>query len=372
MRTKGTRDKRKSSLGEKLNGVIEKFFMFVMSIAFMAVGGIGLTHHARNVLSVRSWVDTTAKVISSSVESHRVRGRHGSSTSYSPKVVYAYAIDGVMYEGDQYSNLKVGTNDYKAHQRKANSYRKGDVITIYYNPDNPSESVVIRKKFIPLHILGFHGIFLIVGFLLLVFTVKSCFSEKLPVREKHFFNTTLKRTWPGELNGLALFTGLWNFVVWIILSLFFSTGTRIFSLIGCLLMVFPVIGVGFLFSLMRNLIAYYKVPHYELTITCATFRVGETAQVNYAIRGDADMVRKIKVEIVSVNCDLRDGKTLSEDPKGGVVKEICEINDPARFASGSFAFTIPAMPPAKRRSWSLRLITFGPRNRRAKVEYTLV
>lgn len=349
-----------------------KIIFLVLSLVFMGLGGMALSSTITKAHHARSWQETTAEVKSTTVKAHS--GSRG-GVLYAPEVVYTYLIDGVSYTNNQLSTFEGQSSNFNAEKAKALQYHPEQVITIYYNPDDPSESVIERATSVPFVLLGLLVLFPSVGVLMFIVWVRMVWGGRCSTREISFFNAVLKRTLPIEIKFLIFFTVLWNTTSWSMFVGFFKGGLLSFkTFLSCIAAIFPWIGIGLVLavSLFRKILSYCRAPKYVLTATCPIFKSGESIQVNYVLQGAADEVKKLKIEIVSVNRDFRSDASFSDDPLSGVVKEVFEVSDPARLASGSFAFTIPAMPPAKRRSWSLRLITFGSRNRRAKVEYTIV
>lgn len=108
------------------------------------------------------------------------------------------------YTGDRLSNFSVSSNDRQAQQAKADRYRPGTVVTAYYNPENPSESVIERVAETPLFMLGFFSLFAIIGALMLIWILRSMFVRDT-LTERSFFNQTLKSSLPSEVKSLAFF-----------------------------------------------------------------------------------------------------------------------------------------------------------------------
>jgi hypothetical protein len=92
--------------------------------------------------SALGWQATTGRVIKSRVEV----SSGGQSTSVSPRVYYAFDLNGRTYQGSQIqagdSVMRTGgsQNAYQTVDR----YPEGAIVTIYYNPQNPEESALER------------------------------------------------------------------------------------------------------------------------------------------------------------------------------------------------------------------------------------
>lgn len=369
VRAREKKPSRKRKGSKKTSPALFKVVILLMSLAFMGVGGGLLSVTLLDAHRARSWQATTARVVSSTVKSH---SSSKGGTTYSPKVCYTYSIDGVSYTSDRYSTFGISTSDYAAQKEKARQYRPGQEITIYYDPSNPSESVIERVTSVPFFLVGFFGIFLGAGVLLFVVWIRTVVFARFPAREMSFFNTTLKRTLPNDIKSLAFFTGLWNLFSWVFVGAFFEGGSSLKSLVSGVVLIFPVIGLGFAVYLGRKILSYWRAPQYALAVTCPRFRPGETMQVSYSLKQAAE-VRRFVVDVVSVNLDFRtDASSLAGDPQNGVGSLVCDVSDAARLNMGAFSFTIPEVPPANRRSWKLRLTTYDAHNRRTQAEYLLV
>ncbi|MBI5966061.1 MAG: DUF3592 domain-containing protein [Chloroflexi bacterium] len=117
-----------------------------VTIPVLILGGIGYFMYKRNQQSMayrqsaQSWASTTGTVLMSSVQS-RTSGR---SHSTYPVVVYQYTVSGKTYQsqtikaGEQFINVRV----MGQAQETVGRYPIGSTVTVYYNPANPSESVL--------------------------------------------------------------------------------------------------------------------------------------------------------------------------------------------------------------------------------------
>jgi len=98
--------------------------------------------------AVERWPKTIGTVVSSAIEEPVTVNQTPSAVLnpdvrlYTPYVLYQYTVNDVKYESNTF---------YLAYKRKFNgieiqkmmeSYRKGDPITIHYNPNNVSESYI--------------------------------------------------------------------------------------------------------------------------------------------------------------------------------------------------------------------------------------
>ena len=112
---------------------------------------------------VRLWPTTDGVVISSEVAGER---------AFHPEVVYEYQVLGQTYQG--LSTLQVPgfggkrKRDEVATKEIAN-YWPGRTVTVYYNPDDPSESLLhTRLEWAVYGQLGFGGTLVLAGLLLIL------------------------------------------------------------------------------------------------------------------------------------------------------------------------------------------------------------
>lgn len=90
-----------------------------------------------------NWHETIGRVVKSRVE---VSG--GEFTSVTPRVIYEYEVNGQIYKssllraGDKF--LVIQTGGSRTAYDIVDKYPEGAIVTVYYNPQNPSEAVLER------------------------------------------------------------------------------------------------------------------------------------------------------------------------------------------------------------------------------------
>lgn len=107
------------------------------------------------------WPQTQGEIIESELETSR--GDNG--TMYGAHVVYRYSLDGGEFESDR---IWFG-GDYSTSNRSemfevVKQYPVGQAVTVYYSPDQPSESVLMPGAYTSSYILFAIGmVFLGIG-----------------------------------------------------------------------------------------------------------------------------------------------------------------------------------------------------------------
>ena len=89
----------------------------------------------------RNWPTAEATVISTEVEEKHEYDEDGESVYYYPRVHYDYRVGGQVYQGFKYKLLEVSMSKRKAIEFISN-FMPGDKLTVYYNPEKPTESVM--------------------------------------------------------------------------------------------------------------------------------------------------------------------------------------------------------------------------------------
>lgn len=111
--------------------------------------------------STASWRAVNGKIEDVRVTSQRRRRQ----TDYSVEISYSYSVDGRSHRGDRYSVAgNPGAGEQERAELIARGFRKGDSITVYVDPEDPSRAVLARggtKK--AWMTIGFGALLLVVG-----------------------------------------------------------------------------------------------------------------------------------------------------------------------------------------------------------------
>ena len=118
----------------------------------------------RQVRAANGWSVATGKVLVADVESFQemessASGSLHSTTTYRPSVVYSFEANGQQFISDRVgfgaaaSGTVAGSVPWFVSQQAA-KYPVGSQVTVYYNPQNPTESVLERRATGSLLLLG--------------------------------------------------------------------------------------------------------------------------------------------------------------------------------------------------------------------------
>jgi hypothetical protein len=112
------------------------------AIVFFVLGS-----RARGTVSAtNNWVTATATIINASVEASRggtVDG--GTATTYYPRVLYEYQVNGQTYRGDKrILGEEVSKGIQSWAEKDIAKYQRGTTVPVYYNPADPRQAVLER------------------------------------------------------------------------------------------------------------------------------------------------------------------------------------------------------------------------------------
>ena len=134
------------------------------SIIFLSVG----LWMINKGMQSENWVKGTATITSSEIEKTESRSKDAqgftkTSISYSVRVKYSYAVKGSNYEGNTVGFGTISHNERSDAQEELKSYPKGKKIDVYYDPENPSDSVLKKGVFWPMYIVIAVSVITLIG-----------------------------------------------------------------------------------------------------------------------------------------------------------------------------------------------------------------
>ena len=125
--------------------------MPVVPVVILAVVGVVLTLFGgwkrRKLQASMSWPQVTGTIIGGGVEVSRNERDHdgGYQTSYTPKVQYRYVAEGVTIVGSHISHVERSYNSRWKAEAEIALYPVDLPVVVYFNPQKPSEAVLVRK-----------------------------------------------------------------------------------------------------------------------------------------------------------------------------------------------------------------------------------
>ena len=147
--------------------VVGRLFPLSFGFGSMIFLGVGLWMINKGMQS-ENWDKGTATITSSEIEKTESRSKDAqgftqTSTSYSVTVKYSYTVEGRNYEGNTVGFGTMSHNERSDAQEELKSYPKGKTIDVYYDPENPSDSVLNKGVFWPMYIVIFLMVIILIG-----------------------------------------------------------------------------------------------------------------------------------------------------------------------------------------------------------------
>jgi hypothetical protein len=112
--------------------------LIVVGLVLVMVFLMGPVRHA---IAARWWLAQECKILRSEVMRHATS--KGSDT-YSPVILYSYAVDDHEHRADTYSFFEYSTSGWASAQRITSRYRPGSTVSCYVNPADPDNATLNR------------------------------------------------------------------------------------------------------------------------------------------------------------------------------------------------------------------------------------
>jgi hypothetical protein len=144
----------------------KKAVMFI--IFLMVLLGIGMVYNTGSKMLQASksndWIETTGLMTKFEIIKQNYSGAV-KKNGYIPKAEYKYSVNGRIYVGNRIMFYDDKTRDYDDIEELKKKFAKNKKIPVYYNPQNKSESILIREGLF----YGDSFISLLVGSLIAIF-----------------------------------------------------------------------------------------------------------------------------------------------------------------------------------------------------------
>lgn len=126
-------------------------YRFLAPLLFLVGGVAALAFGVRDLLAIRAasrWPSAEGVVESSEVRTEIRETRRDNRTrryrEYSAAVVYRFTVDGVSIRGQRVRFGGFVSDTPEAAERDVASYPAGSAVVVFYDPENPEDSVLER------------------------------------------------------------------------------------------------------------------------------------------------------------------------------------------------------------------------------------
>lgn len=137
-----------SNLALQIGGLI---CMGIFILVFLGGGGYMIYRSVQDRKKARAsltWPSTQGRVIESRVIESRSTDSDGdTSTTYRPYIKYEYQVVGSVFTSDKLAvGPAVSTSNYRKSEEKVRQMPIGAAVTVYYNPDDPTDAVLEQRS----------------------------------------------------------------------------------------------------------------------------------------------------------------------------------------------------------------------------------
>ena len=130
-----------------------------------------------------SWPSVPGKILHSEIAEHTSRSGQGkttkSDTDYEVKVRYSYEVQGRSLEGNRLRFASWSHDERSAASKELKRYPKGKEVTVYYDPENPENTTLIKGFERWFTQIVVPAIFLLFGSILGIFLIRSMWQNRV-------------------------------------------------------------------------------------------------------------------------------------------------------------------------------------------------
>jgi hypothetical protein len=245
-----------------------KIFPLLFALPFFGVGvwmAYSIGSNVFQAANMKRWVPVEATLQRAGYERHS----GDDADTYEAYAQYTFEFDGRRYTGTRVTISAGADNigDYQADlgTQLSQAMGRGEAVTVYVNPQNPSASIIDRS--IRWGLVGFKSIFLFVfggvGLGLIIFVLRSpkekdrtlpLYREKPWLANDHWQTPFVKSSSKNSMYFSWGFAALWNLISAPLPFLVYKEVTEEDNMPALLGLLFPLIGVGLLlWALQRTL-----------------------------------------------------------------------------------------------------------------------
>lgn len=121
----------------------------LLKVAFVLLIGVLGIRQALEMRASLQWPSVEGQIISSRISESRYntgpsQDRVRRCCKYQLQVRYRYEVDGLVLEGDRLRIRSNKTSVRAAAERELAQYPVGARVTVYYDPEQPDQAVLIR------------------------------------------------------------------------------------------------------------------------------------------------------------------------------------------------------------------------------------
>jgi len=250
------------------------YFFIIFGLPFALVGiflGYKAVRNFSDAYAMKNWEQLPAKIISAELKT----SHSDDSTTYSVDVVYQYIISGREYEGSKVNISGGGESGsyYPTLYQKLENYKNsGERYRCFVNPNNPGESILIKKLQFVDYLL-FPAIAVLFGGVGIGLIIFGIFSVKKAKTCNNLLQQNPGKPWLHKLEWadgkikssnktMFLFTlcfaVFWNLISWPVAILLTPEILKDKEYVGLFVLLFPLVGIGLIIWAVVSLVRWKK------------------------------------------------------------------------------------------------------------------
>ncbi len=339
----GRRKKSTSDTTVVKSGKSPKIFFVIFGLVFALFGSLMLKPLLitpfQKTRDAQNWDIVPATVVSSKVKSHS----DDDGTTYSVYIAYRYEIDGREYFGDQYTFMGGSSSGYDSKAEIVGQYPAGHAFTIYVNPADPADSVIIRD-YSPSLLMGLIPlVFAIIGIAILYIGFRNK-QPQLDMAQSREHIVELKSSSPvKKAAGLSIFTLFWLGIVFFVAH---SDAPLLFPV------AFGFFGLLLILGSTHSILQIFT-PKPRAELTPGNMHPGTSAALRWRISGRADRIEVLTVKLRCLKIDTETRRSGGET-RTSIVKTplfehvLLDTGNQPEIVQGALQFTIPGEQPPSR------------------------
>jgi len=249
-----------------------KIFLILFALPFFGVGvwmGYSIASNAFNAWQMDAWEPTQASLSRAGYERHS----GDDSDTYEAYATYHYEFADQQYTGTRVSiasgSDNIGDFQYDLGRRLSGAMSRGESVTVYVDPTQPSMAVVDRS--LRWGLIGFKSIFFFVfggfGLVLLVFTVRAPAEkdktaphlvEKPWLVNDDWQTADIRSSSKGTMYFTWGFAAIWNLISAPLPFIVYAEVTEKDNMLALVGLLFPVVGMGLLIWAIRRTLEWNR------------------------------------------------------------------------------------------------------------------
>ncbi|MHC4325349.1 MAG: DUF3592 domain-containing protein [Planctomycetota bacterium] len=257
-----------------------KIFLFLFALPFFGVGvwmGYSIAATLNDAWQMREWVAVEGSLSRAGYETHS----GDDSNTYEVYAQYSYEFGGQRYTNNRVA-IAGGADNIGDYQQDMGRHlsgikNRGELITVYLDPDDPSESILDRS--VRWGLIGFKSIFLFtfggVGLGLIIFVLRS--PKEKDLSDPQFKNAPwlandqwqtaiIKSNSKAAMWAGWAFAAFWNLIAAPLPFLIYTEVTEKNNLPALLGLLFPLVGIGLITWAVRSTLEWRRFGPAPVTL----------------------------------------------------------------------------------------------------------